>query len=286
MHLSEIMVILLSPMAEEIKKVAIITKLNSTEAEHAARRIISVLCSNRIETYSIVPIGIDGCVQISPDKLRTIDLDLVVAVGGDGTTLRSFNLIPCGTPLFSINVGGHRGILSEATIESIEESLSSILAKDYIFESRLRIQAIVGDNTIARPALNEIICVRQSMTRTPMFSIQLMNDEINQRMDGIIVSTPTGSTGHSLSLGGAVIHEALHCLTLVPIASVNRMPQLVIPVQQITIRCSHDVFLILDGQEVFDIIGGRPIKITRHTSDAQFVRLRKRGLRQLRKLGF
>jgi NAD+ kinase len=286
MHLSETMVILLSRMAREIKKVAIITKLNSTEAEEAARKIISVLCSKQIESYSIVSFETTGCTQVSPDKLRTLDLDLVVAVGGDGTTLRSFNLIPSGTPLFSINVGGHRGILSEVTIESIEGGLDSILAKDFVYESRLRIEATIGESTIARPALNEIICTRQNMTRTPIFSIQLMDDEITQRMDGIIVSTPTGSTGHSLSLGGSVLHEDLECLTLVPVASVNRMPQLVVPVQQINIRCSHDSFLILDGQEVFDIIADRLIKITRHTYDAQFVRLKKRGMRQLRKLGF
>jgi len=273
-------------MAKDIKKVAVITKVNSAEAEGAARRIIGILCSREIETYSIVPFGIDGCVLVSPDELRNLNLDLLMAVGGDGTTLRSFNLIPCETPLFSINVGGHRGILSEATIDSIEESLSSILAKDYVCESHLRIQATIDDNITTRPALNEIVCARQNLTRTPVFSIQVMNDEISQRMDGIIISTPTGSTGHSLSIGGSVLHEDLECLTLVPIASVNRMPQLVVPIQQINIRCSHDLSLILDGQEVFDIIAGHLIKITRHISDARFVRLRKRGLRQLRKLGF
>jgi NAD+ kinase len=263
-------------MDKEIKKVAVITKVNSAEAEGAARRIIGILCSREIETYSIVPFGIDGCVLVSPDELRNLNLDL----------LRSFNLIPCETPLFSINVGGHRGILSEATIDSIEESLSAILAKDYVCESHLRIQATIDDNITTRPVLNEIVCARQNLTRTPVFSIQLMNDEISQRMDGIIISTPTGSTGHSLSIGGSVLHEDLECLTLVPIASVNRMPQLVVPIQQINIRCSHDLSLILDGQEVFDIIAGHLIKITRHISDARFVRLRKRGLRQLRKLGF
>lgn len=273
-------------MAEGIKKIAIITKMNSAEAEEAARQMISTLCSIGIQTYSLVPFGVEGCVLTSADKLKMLDLDLVVAVGGDGTTLRSFNLIPCGTPLFSINVGGHRGILSEATIDSIDDSLNSILAKEYISESRLRIQATINDNTVARPALNEIVCTRRNLTRTPVFSIQIMNDEISQRMDGIIISTPTGSTGHSLSIGASVLHEDLECLTLVPIASVNRMPQLVIPIQQINIKCSHDICLILDGQEVYDIVAGQLIKISRHYSDAKFVRLKKRGLRQLRRLGF
>ncbi|MFZ0328407.1 MAG: NAD(+)/NADH kinase [Nitrososphaeraceae archaeon] len=276
----------MSSLAVGIKKVAIITKSNSVEAEEAARRIIGILQSKEIQTYSIVPFSEHGCVSLSPDNLKDLDLDMVMAVGGDGTTLRSFNLIHCGTPLFSINVGGHRGILSEATINSIDDSLDSILKKKYVCESRLRIQASINDKMIARPALNEIVCSRRNLTRTPVFTIEMMNDEISQRMDGIIVSTPTGSTGHSFSIGGSVLHEDLECLTLVPIASVNRMPQLVVPVQQINIMCSQDTSLIVDGQEIFDIIAGQRIKITRHSSDAQFVRLKKRGMRQLKKLGF
>jgi NAD+ kinase len=114
----------------------------------------------------------------------------------------------------------------------------------------------------------------------------MMDDEIKQRMDGIMISTPTGSTGHSLSIGGPILHENLSCIIVAPIACVNRMPQIVVPSTQIEIQSTHDTQLILDGQEVFHVSCGQIVKISRCLDDARFVRLRKRGLRQLAKLGF
>lgn len=113
-----------------------------------------------------------------------------------------------------------------------------------------------------------------------------MGDEIKQRMDGLVVSTPTGSTGHSFSVGGPVLHEGMRCLSLTPIASVNRMPQLVIPLEEIIIRSTYESHLILDGQETFKIQADDPIKIMRCSDDAIFLRLQKKGMRQLAKLGF
>jgi NAD+ kinase len=113
-----------------------------------------------------------------------------------------------------------------------------------------------------------------------------MGDEIKQRMDGLVVSTPTGSTGHSFSIGGPVLHEGMSCLSLTPIASVNRMPQLVIPLDEIIIRSTYESHLILDGQETFKIQADDPIKIMRCSDDAVFLRLQKKGMRQLAKLGF
>jgi len=125
-----------------------------------------------------------------------------------------------------------------------------------------------------------------NLTRTPLLSIMLMGDEIKQRMDGIVVSTPTGSTGHSFSVGGPVLHEGMSCLILTPIASVNRMPQVVIPMKEILLRSTHESHLILDGQETFKVHADEPINILRSSDDAVFLRLQKKGMRQLTKLGF
>jgi NAD+ kinase len=105
-------------------------------------------------------------------------------------------------------------------------------------------------------------------------------------MDGIVISTPTGSTGHSFSIGGPVLHEGMNCLILSPLASVNRMPQLVMPVEEITIQSSHESHLIVDGQETFKVDPESPIRILRYSEDATFLRLEKKGMRQLAKLGF
>lgn len=272
-------------MAPSILNVAIITKIGSSEADSAAVKVASLLSKRKIKVYTVLPFVIEGAMPIEPDELKDINLDLVFAIGGDGTTLRAFRTLPGKVPLFSINSGGHRGILSEIDTESIEDGVGTILAGKYLYDCRIRIQASVNGKLFP-PVLNDILVVRVNLTRTPLLSLTLMGDEIKQRMDGLVVSTPTGSTGHSFSVGGPVLHEGMSCLSLTPIASVNRMPQLVIPLEEIIIRSTYESHLILDGQETFRIQADDPIKIMRCSDDAIFLRLQKKGMRQLAKLGF
>ena len=272
-------------MAPSILNVAIITKIGSSEADSAAVKVATLLNKRKIKVYTVLPFVIDDAMPIKPDELKDIKLDLVFAIGGDGTTLRAFRTLPGKVPLLSINSGGHRGILSEIDTESIEDGVGTILAGRYFYDCRIRIQASVNGKLFP-PVLNDILIVRVNLTRTPLLSLTLMGDEIKQRMDGLVVSTPTGSTGHSFSVGGPVLHEGMSCLSLTPIASVNRMPQLVIPLEEIIIRSTYETHLILDGQETFKIQADDPIKIMRCSDDAIFLRLQKKGMRQLAKLGF
>jgi NAD+ kinase len=272
-------------MAPNIRSVTIITKKDNSEAEAAAGRVAGLLVKNKIKVYCVLPLKIDGATPVREEELKDAKLDLVFAIGGDGTTLRAFRTVPARAPLFSINSGGHRGILSEVGADSIDQAIDAILAGKYFYDSRIRIRASV-DGKVLPPALNDILITRVSLTRTPLVSIKLMGDEIKQRMDGIVVSTPTGSTGHSFSIGGPVLHEGMSCLILSPIASVNRMPQLVIPVEDIVVQSTHESHIIIDGQETFRADADRPIKISRFADDATFLRLQKKGMRQLSKLGF
>jgi NAD+ kinase len=272
-------------MAPNILNVAIVTKMGSSEADSAAIKVATLLNRKKINVRCVLPFTIDGATPISPSELKDIKLDLVFAIGGDGTTLRAFRMIPGGVPLFSINSGGHRGILSDIDARSIDEAVNMILAGKYFYDCRIRIQASVNGKLFP-PVLNDILVIRVNLTRTPLLSVMLMDDEIKQRMDGIVISTPTGSTGHSFSVGGPVLHEGLICLSLTPIASVNRMPHIVIPLEEILIRSTHESHMILDGQEIFKVDAEEPISILRCSDDAVFLRLHKKGMRQLAKLGF
>jgi NAD+ kinase len=272
-------------LAPSIRNVIIVTKNGSREAEAAAAKVSALLNRNKVKTYALLPLKIEGSTSIAPDDLKDVKLDLVFAIGGDGTTLRAFRMVPGKAPLFSINSGGHRGILSEADASMIDEVVEAILAGKYFYDSRIRIQASAGKKAFP-PALNDILITRVNLTRTPLVSIGLMGDEIKQRMDGMVVSTPTGSTGHSFSIGGPVLHEGMSCLILSPLASVNRMPQLVIPVEEITIQSTYESHIVVDGQESFTVHADEPIRISRYADDAVFLRLQKKGMRQLSKLGF
>lgn len=268
----------------KIRSVAIITKRKNADAIAAATKIAKILSAGGVSAFTVTPLKIKGCRMLEP-KGAEKTVDLVIAIGGDGTALKAFRMLPGKVPLLSINIGGHRGILSEIDTRNVEIAVAEILAGRGFYDSRLRIQASLG-RTNFPPALNEIMITRADLTRTPTYTIKLMGDEITSRMDGIFVSTPTGSTGHSLSVGGPVLHEGMDCLILTPAAPVNRLPQIVVPVEDIIIKSTHKSYVIVDGQESFKIEAGEKIKIARYRQDARFLRLHKKGMRQLEKLGF
>ncbi|HVX03064.1 MAG TPA: NAD(+)/NADH kinase [Nitrososphaera sp.] len=269
----------------KIRAVAIMTKRNSVEAKAAAERIVSMLGSKGVSAFAVSPLKLKGTDTVEAEEVKSRRADLVFAIGGDGTTLKAFRTIQGDIPLLSINVGGHRGILSEVDTENMESAIKDILAGKGFYDSRIRIQAFSG-RTAFPPALNEILITRADLSRTPTISIKLMGDEKSHRMDGIVISTPTGSTGHNLSIGGPVLHEGMSCLILSPIAPVNKMPQLVIPIEEIVVKSSHKSHLVIDGQENYVIKAGQEVKIARYPHDVRFLRLNKKGMRQLAKLGF
>ena len=157
-------------MAPNIRNVAIITKIGSSEADSAAVKVASLLNRRKINVNSVLPSVINDATPIRPDELKDINLDLVFAIGGDGTTLRAFRTIPGKVPLFSINSGGHRGILSEIDTQSIEESVKTILAGKYFYDSRIRIQASINGKLFP-PVLNDILITRVNLTRTPSYPL-------------------------------------------------------------------------------------------------------------------
>jgi len=213
------------------------------------------------------------------------DVDLAIAIGGDGTTIKTFRTLPPGIPVLCINAGGTRGILSEVSKDSVDSIVDPLLNGQYFLDRRIRIVAQIGDE-ISVPVLNDYVIMRSDLTKTPLFYLSVNDDGYSQKMDGMIVSTPTGSTGHSLSNGGPILQEHLDCMLITPIGSVNRLPSFVLPLMAITISANHDLKLIMDGQVLKEIQQNQPIKITKYRYDAVFLRFDKNDTRQMNKLGF
>lgn len=272
-------------MALQIKKVAIITKIKNALANDAARHVAKFLDQKRIQIFSIEPLDINTVSLVEPAELINTDLDLVFAIGGDGTTLRAFRTIRKSTPVFSLNIGGTRGILAEANTKPIEQQLHDIFNGNYFYDKRLRLQAHI-DGEMIGAALNDIVITRTNLTKTPTITINLFDYPVSQKMDGVIVSSPTGSTGHALSLGGPIIHESMNCVLILPIAPVNKTPALILELKDIEIRSTDSSKIIIDGQQVFDSTPENNITISKYPYDGVFLRIGKRGIRQLEKLGF
>lgn len=269
----------------QISRAGIITKIKNTLAKDAARYIAKSLDEKKIKVFSLEPLDVNNTYQVEPAELMNTDLDLVFAIGGDGTTLRAFRMIRNSTPVFSLNIGGTRGILAEANTKPIEQQLHDIFNENYFYDKRLRIQAHV-DGKMIGAALNDVVITRTNLTKTPTITINVFDYPVSQKMDGVIISTPTGSTGHALSLGGPIVHENMNCVMILPIAPVNKTPALILELEHIVISSTDDSKIIIDGQQVFDSSSKSNITISKYPYDGVFLRIGKRGVRQIEKFGF
>ena len=270
----------------KLQKVAIVSKVGSKDSEQAAKDIAKKLLAKKSTIYTISPIQVEGAKQLETlEELKKIKLDLVITLGGDGTTLRVFRNLDDETPILTINVGGNRGILAEITYDEIDVAIDQMLKGKFFLDKRIRVVASCGGEEFP-PALNEIYINRSNLTKTSEINIKFQNDTVKQKMDGVIVATPSGSTGHSFSLGGPILHESLNVLIITPVAPVYRLASIVVPDEKIEITCSHDCNIVMDAQVVKAAGFDEPIIIKKYKKPAVFVRLKKRGLRQMSKLGF
>ncbi len=270
----------------KLNRVAIVSKFGSEESENAAKKVAKKFLANKAEVFTIAPVSVEGAKKTEAfDDISDKKLDLVVTLGGDGTTLRTFRSLTSEIPLLTINVGGNRGILSEITLDKIDVAIDDIRANKIWLDKRTRVAASV-DGEEFPPALNEIYINRQNLTKTAEFEIKFQNDVVKQKMDGVMVSTPSGSTGHSFSLGGPILHESLDVLIITPVAPVRRLPSIVVPDEKIQVICSHDCNIVMDAQVIKTCDFEEPIVIKKQKIQAVFVRLKRQGLRQMSKLGF
>ena len=263
-----------------------VSKVGSKDSEQAAKDITKKLLAKKSTVYTISPIDVEGAKKVETlEELKKEKLDLVITLGGDGTTLRVFRNLDNDTPILTINVGGNRGILAEITIDEVDYALEQIVKDKFFLDKRIRVVASCGGKEFP-PALNEIYVNRTNFTKTAEIDIKFQNDLVKQKMDGVIIATPSGSTGHSFSLGGPILHESLEVLIITPVAPVYRLASIVVPDEKIEIVCSHDCNIVMDAQVVKSAGYGESIIIKKYKKPAVFMRLKKRGLRQMSKLGF
>jgi len=270
----------------KISKVAIVSKFGSKKSENAAKDIAEKLLKQKFKVCTISPVIVKGAKKVnSLEDLKKIKLDLVITLGGDGTTLRTFRNLENETPLLTINVGGNRGILSEINLDEIDNAIQHIKKNEIWLDKRTRVVASCNGKQF-QPALNEIYVNRKNLTKTAEFEIKFQIDIVKQRMDGVMISTPSGSTGHSLSIGGPILHESLDVLIITPVAPVHRLPSIVVPDEKVEITCSHDCNIVMDAQVIKSAGVEELITIKKYKKQAVFIRLKKKGLRQMAKLGF
>ena len=225
-----------------------------------------------LEKRSITVLGEDeDALHIEAIKLSSVPenkVDFCITIGGDGTILRLIHKYPnLSAPILAINLGS-LGFMADITIEQIFVSLDNLINGSYEIESRLLIEGITSTNQYSY-ALNEIVIHRSGYPSLIDLSIHVDNKYLNTfSADGIILSTPSGSTAYSLSAGGPILSLGLNGLVLTPICphTISNRPIVLSAEHTITIEYigkSAYVDVIYDGIPSFTIKSGDSVSIHR-----------------------
>lgn len=164
-----------------------------------------------------VSVLVDDFSEETGKCISKIEADCVLVLGGDGTLIRAANrLLGTGIPIFGINLGT-LGFLTETGIAGMEQALGQLINGEYDMETRMMLQVNAGED-FADTALNDVVITRSGFSR--LISVRVyVNEKLvdTYRGDGVIVATPTGSTGYNLSAGGPVVLPNASLIVITPI---------------------------------------------------------------------
>ena len=250
-----------------IRRVGIIVKPHQPEALQTVCGAVAWLAERGIAlagTPSLERERIEhqtGCaVESFPAEQLAANVDLMIVLGGDGTMIATARMLgDCEVPVLGVNYGG-LGYLAEFRIEELYTALESILAGNYRVDTRvmLAVELLRGKEEVTRNrVLNDVVINKSALARIIEIEAYLNGQFVNSfRADGLIVSTPTGSTAYNLSAGGPVVYPSMNAIVITPICpfTLSNRP-LVVPDDAEIELClkteEEDVSLTLDGQVGF-----------------------------------
>lgn len=248
---------------KRMKNIGIFIKKGAPEALDVVKDLLLCLKEKRlkffVEEEAASSLGIKGIQgRLIPSKV-----DMIVVFGGDGTILSVARLVGSrSVPILGVNLGG-LGFITEISRDEVCGSMNNILSGKYSFEERIMLIADVyrnGKKLKQHNALNDIVLHKSAIARMIELDIHINNKYVTTfKADGLIISTPTGSTAHSLSAGGPILYPTLESFLMTPICphTLTSRP-IVLPdafTLDISIKKGDDVYLTLDGQE------GLPLKV-------------------------
>lgn len=208
---------------DAFRNVGLIGRPGSDEVAQTLRHVIAVLqrhgCHVIIDTDIENLLGAHG-LQVGDGRLMGESCDLVVVVGGDGCFLGAARTLSrYGTPLVGVN-RGRLGFLTDLMPTELDASLGAILEGNYEVEKRFLLDAEVRRDQHpvgGGPALNDVVIRASESVHMVEFDLFIDGHAVyNQRSDGMIIATPTGSTAYALSGGGPIMHPKLDAIVLVP----------------------------------------------------------------------
>ncbi len=246
-----------------MKNIGIILKLGEPEAVKAVEKFLECFKDKKYNFF----IEKDAASALKIKGYKTSDIpkrsDIIIVFGGDGTLLSVARLVGgLGVPILGVNLG-RLGFITELRKDEVCNEIGNILAGKCAYEERIVLTSDVyrGRKKISHNnALNDVVLNKSALARMFELDISINKQQVTSfRADGLIISTPTGSTAHSLSAGGPILYPTLESFLMTPICphTLTSRP-IVLPdsfVLEVKIKSGDDVYLTLDGQV------GVPLKV-------------------------
>ncbi len=246
-----------------MKKIGIIAKRGVPEAINAVKDLLLLLDKREFKVFVEDEAASNFKIKGYPIKEIPSKADVIIVFGGDGTLLSVARLVgDKGIPILGVNTGG-LGFITEISKNEIRKNINKIFSGKCRFEERIMLSTDVyrGTNNIGQySALNDVVLNKSALARMIELDIHINNQYVTTfRADGLIVSTPTGSTAHSLSAGGPILYPTLESFVMTPICPHTLASRpLVLPdrfILEVNIKSGKDVYLTIDGQV------GLPLKV-------------------------
>lgn len=248
-------------------KIGVVSRLDP-DCLGVVRRLLDLLSGDiLLEEKLAEKIGWKG------GKIVNTNLDALICIGGDGTILSSLLRFP-QVPILGISLG-RMGFLATAEANEVESVVRAFMKGELEIEKRMRLQGIVESKELP-PSLNEVAVITKTLGKTCTLSVTIDEKEsLMVQGDGIIVATPTGSTGYSLSAGGPIVDPSLECIILTPICPVPPHPSSIVlpPSSTVQVTSKKECVITIDGQLHFELSPNQVLSI-RKGPDAKIYRWR------------
>lgn len=270
-------------MGEDMLRIGIILHSKRQDAMRYAARVAAYLEANAVEVCAEDEFA--GDLGVTPFS-QVDKADVIVSLGGDGTLLRGVQYaFHWEAELLGINMG-RVGFLTEVEPDAIEAALDAVIKGEYAVEPRPVLHVTAGDQHWH--ALNDVVLSRGGRARLTTINAWV-DGELSGRYvaDGVVVATPTGSTGYSLSAGGPIVSPKVDCMLITPICAhtLQHRPTVVHGGAHITLELLPDdvqtASLQVDGQSCVELESGMRAKIRMDARPIRLIRLKPQHFFQL-----
>lgn len=264
--------------------IGLLPNLDKRGVPDVLERLKPIFEQNGMKAYLPDYIAYLGYESIAEEEVFKIS-DILITVGGDGTIIRYAKLAALhNKPILGINAG-RLGFLANLEANQLH-LISKLTAGDYEVEKRMSLSVkvvengeIVGNFT----AINDAVISSGFMSRLIDISAHIDHEPINYRADGLIISSPTGSTAYSMSAGGPIIDPAINNIIITPICSHSLSAKPIILSGDTTVKFKafsmkkSDIYLLIDGRRSHTVKPFTEIYITKSTNDISLIKLTKRS---------